>query len=437
MAARQNDPNVLNNRSFLLLWSAQAISQTAQNVIFFALIVTVEERARSTTGVSLLVLSFIIPAVLVGPIAGALVDRVEKRRMLVATNLLRAIAVLGYLAVGRDWPVASALSATYLLSIAFSTIGQFFAPAEASSIPLLVSRPQLPEANSLFSLTYYVAQVVGFAFLGPLLIKVTTTNGLFVVVSALFFVCSALVSLLPASSRAGIAGPERSVAEGLRRTVGEMQELLQFLAKQQVAGSIMVDTIIDLAVTASVFLVLGTLGVGLVTRVIGLVASDLAYVLSAGGFGLVVGLFLVPRAILRHAGSRTLINAGLVVLGASIFGMAVVSWVANLIFGLLGTEAQAILTLATVMFLALAMGIGSAFVTIPATTLLQEYSPPELRGRVFAALFALSNAFAILPVLFSGALADLIGLREVLALVGVGVLILAAYRVANSRAPGK
>ncbi len=414
-------PDALRNRSFLLLWIAQAISQTAQNIINFVLIIEVEERSRSSTATSLVVLSFIIPAVVFGPIAGVFVDRTDKRRMLVVTNFLRAGAVLAYIVIDRSWPLPTALLIIYLLSAVFSTISQFFAPAEASAIPLLVSKEQLPEANSLFSLTYNSAQVAGFAFIGPLFVKLTTIRSIFFVVSSLYLICTLLVALLPALPQGVRPEVPTSLAASLRKTVGEIYDLWRFITSHR----LITTAIVDLAITAAIFLMLGTLGVGLVTRVMKLPASNLAYILAAGGIGLLIGLFMVPRVI-SHIRGKVLIDVGMVAMGMAILGMAVIQVILSYLLGTLPLRAQSELTLLIVMFLALCMGIGSAFVSIPAQTLLQQESPPSIRGRVFASLFAFSSALAILPVLFTGALADIIGLQQVMALIGVVTLILAA-----------
>src|SRR3990172_6293249 len=79
-------PPVLSNRSFLLLWLAQIISQTAQNAVLYALIIIVLELTKSTTSTSGVVLSFVIPTVIFGMFAGVLVDRWSKRRLLILTN---------------------------------------------------------------------------------------------------------------------------------------------------------------------------------------------------------------------------------------------------------------------------------------------------------------------------------------------------------------
>ena len=70
---------IYRNRHFMFLWMAQAISQIAQNAINFGLLVLVQERTNSTTHMAVAVLSFILPGVIFGILAGVVVDRAEKK----------------------------------------------------------------------------------------------------------------------------------------------------------------------------------------------------------------------------------------------------------------------------------------------------------------------------------------------------------------------
>src|SRR3979411_1681861 len=93
---------IIRNRAFIALWSAQILSQVAANATTFALIVLVGEITKSNTSSSILILLAIIPAVAFGVFAGVVVDRTDRKRVLVVTNALRAGAVLPLLAVGES-----------------------------------------------------------------------------------------------------------------------------------------------------------------------------------------------------------------------------------------------------------------------------------------------------------------------------------------------
>src|ERR1700731_2255117 len=90
------DGSIWRNRHFLLLWLAQAISQTAQNAIWYGIVVLVQRQSHSSTLLSLAVLTLIIPSVIFGVLAGVYVDRWDKRTVLIGTNLLRGCIAFSY-----------------------------------------------------------------------------------------------------------------------------------------------------------------------------------------------------------------------------------------------------------------------------------------------------------------------------------------------------
>ncbi|HXI15732.1 MAG TPA: MFS transporter, partial [Chloroflexota bacterium] len=125
---------LLRNRHFLLVWAAQVLSQTAQNVVNFALVVEVERLTRSSTNVSWVIVAFSVPALLLGPPAGVFVDRTSKRAVLLWTNLIRAVLMLVFVLSSQS------LTGMYAVTFFASAVSQFFLPAEGAIIPLLVRR---------------------------------------------------------------------------------------------------------------------------------------------------------------------------------------------------------------------------------------------------------------------------------------------------------
>src|SRR5690349_3871475 len=83
-------PGLWRNRDFMLLWAAQAIGQTAQNAVNYGLLVLVQKSTASATHMSVVVLTIVVPSVIFGLVAGAYVDRRDKRLVLIGTNVLRA-----------------------------------------------------------------------------------------------------------------------------------------------------------------------------------------------------------------------------------------------------------------------------------------------------------------------------------------------------------
>src|SRR5437868_7630064 len=94
---------LLRNRNFLLLWTAQIVSQTAQQMINYALILQVSILTNSSTAVSGIIISFTVPAILFAAIAGVFVERNSKKIMLVITNVARGVMVLAYVLTDANW----------------------------------------------------------------------------------------------------------------------------------------------------------------------------------------------------------------------------------------------------------------------------------------------------------------------------------------------
>src|SRR5437868_5649645 len=123
---------ILANRDFLQLWVAQIISQLAQQMINFALLVQVTDLADSSTATAAMIICFTIPAILFSAVAGVFADRHPKRRVLVITNITRGLIMLAYVltVLVPHLDTAYGLITLYSATLVFSAISQFFVPAE-------------------------------------------------------------------------------------------------------------------------------------------------------------------------------------------------------------------------------------------------------------------------------------------------------------------
>ena len=120
---------VFRNSGFLRLWLSQAATQIGGNMVLFGLTIIVFNSTNSNTAVSALILSFLVPAVLFSAVAGVYVDRVDRRLILIATNVMRGLAFVALYLAGTN------LAIILLLNVFVSTVTVFFAPAELAMIP--------------------------------------------------------------------------------------------------------------------------------------------------------------------------------------------------------------------------------------------------------------------------------------------------------------
>ncbi|MBI3749411.1 MAG: MFS transporter [Chloroflexi bacterium] len=373
---------VFRNGAFLRLWLSQAATQVGGNMVLYGLTVIVVSSTRSNTAVSLLILSFLVPAVVFSAVAGVYVDRIDRRLILVATNVLRAISFVALYLVGTN------LALILVLNVAVSTITVFFAPAEAAMIPVLLPRGQLLAANGIFTLTLNAAFALGFALLGPLVVNVASPETVILVVAALYFLAAVFCFTLPPSPAAnGHAGNDArrlgaAVVGETERAVGsivaQLREGLEFIRSNRSIGW----SLLYLGITASLVGVLGVLGPDFAQSALGLDAKDFAVVVLPLGFGIVTGILLL-NAYGRYLPRRRVIEGGLIVLGILLAALAVAGPISRLLqradgpggFDLSGVTSL----LAVVVLIAFGAGIAYGFVAIPSQTQLQEDLPDRRR----------------------------------------------------------
>lgn len=422
---------VLRNRAFLRLWLAQAISQTASNMINFALlvrvrnIVEIHDLRQASTAISLVIIAFSLPAIVFGPVAGVLADRTNRRRLMAATNILRAVAVLCFLLIRPGWHVETILIATYAITFVFGIGGQFFAPAQGASIPALVSRSQLISANALFNLTNAMAQLIGLATFGPLLVKLFGVDVVFALSLALFLVCAGLVMTLP-SMQSTHRALDHVTSAPLKRLWSDIKEGLVFILQD----AFLMRAIVYLTLAATTFLMVATLGPAFITSEIGLPKEDFLYIIAPAGIGIVIGVATVGRVV-KAFGRSAVIDWALTLAGVMLFSLAISPTFLDFLWTG-GGAPQRLLTFVTAIFAAF-LGICNAFILVPANTMLQEHSHEHVRARVYATFFMISNAFSFVPIFFAAAFADLFGVVQILTIVSVAIFAIGASSVVQSK----
>ena len=392
---------VLRNKRFLALWIAQVVTQVGGNMVLFGLTVQVFALTGRSTSVSLLILSFLVPAVIFGAVAGVYVDRLDRRLILIWTNALRAVLFLVLLAVQTD------IGLIYLLLVLISTLATFFGPAEAAMIPVVVSRKQLLPANSLHILTLQAAFFLGFALFGPLVVNLASQTVLLILVAGSYFVGAALCWFLPTyKPRVGPSDPAQALGEASSAVASTFSQLIDGL--KYIRGNRAIFwPLTYLALGASLIGVLGVLGPGFATQVLGLSERDFVVVVLPLGVGLVMGI-LVLNVYGRHFSRRRGIEAGMIGLGVTLLALSIAQPLTTRL-----SLGPVISVLSVVIVVAFAAGVAYAFVAVPAQTQLQEELPAAIRGRVFGVLNMLVSIASFLPIVIVGPIADVVGTSAV------------------------
>jgi MFS family permease len=418
---------ILRNPKFMSLFGSQIFTQVGGNMVLFGLTVTVFGLTDSNTAVSILLLTFLVPAVVFGAVAGVFVDMFDRRKILVGTNFARGALYL-LLLVFPDQ-----LLVIYAVTAVVATLTTFFGPAEAAMIPLVVKREQLLTANSFFILMLQASFVLGFALLGPLAHTFLGMELLVIIVAAAYGLAGVLCWILPPAppSQAGMASLD-SARRALDATFSQLREGLRYIRDHHN----IFWSLTYLAITASLIGVLGSLGPAFAKDVLGLEEGDLVVILLPLGAGLISGI-VVLNLVGHRLPRRRLIEGGMIALGLSLI---ILGFAQSL--DVLRNGDDITLLLAVVVVLAFIAGVCYAFVAVPAQTSLQEELPSDVRGRVFGVLNMLVSLASFVPIIVAGPLADVLSAAAVIIIsavlvmgIGIASIVFARPAVTGSAHP--
>jgi MFS family permease len=380
--------------SFRYLWLASVVSFAGDWFNTIASVILVNRYLDSTTAVGLLFVARALPPFLFGPFAGVVADRFDRKTVLIATDLSRAIIVLGFLFVNspdRAWLI-------YALTIVQFTISAFFEPARAALLPSLVQgSDELLKANTLANVTWSAMLALGAALGG-------IVAGLFgvsvaIVIDALTFLLSAyfiwrVQRIRRAAPPVGAPGGWQDMIEGFRYVRHHPRTALTATVK---AFTQIGSPDIMIAVYAAQIFPMGQEG-----------ALTLGLLYTAAGLGAIAGPLLAnrfTRGTIRHL-QNTIGVAFVIVAG----GWLMFGWAPSLPVAILA------------MFV---RHMGGSINWTYSSVILQLRTPDSYLGRVFALDFALFTLAMALSVWLSGLVMDntSLGPRELAIVLGAASLI--------------
>lgn len=393
------------NRDFRALFLAQIVSFCGDWFATVAMLGLVIDRTGSDVAAAAVFVVQTLPGFVLSPLAGPAADRFDRRTLMLGISLLQAAAA-GLFLAALHGPVLFAFVAQGLIS----GLGAFFAPASQAALPNLVDADDLKTATVMMSSTWGAMLAVGAAVGGAFTVAFGR-DAAFVADGASFLLAAALiVSIRRPTQEAATEG-----SRGRMRPLSDSVETFRYARSHPLVAALLSSK----------------LGFGLASGTMGMLAllangpfkssgldpdAGTGLLLGARGFGVLLGPFVANRLLTRRAdrpvmsgillacgGAGLVYAAGYVVVGtAPVIGLAVV----GVLVAHLGGGAQWALS----------------------TYGLQSAVPDYIRGRVFAADFALVTVTMSLSLMISGVLAEAFGPRPpILALAGVSCLWGVAY----------
>jgi MFS family permease len=372
------------NASFLLLWAGQFVSQIGDRLAALAFPWLVYRTTGSALGTGAVFALYTLPYVLFGAFAGVAVDRLDKRRLMIAVDLVRAALVLAVPFVAtRSLPVV------FVLSFAISSAGVFFDPAKLAILPEIVPASRLLRANSWLSTGENLTEILGWAFAGVLLAYVSTSAA-FQLDAVTFAVSAAALALMR------YRAPARAAAERSARALWrELREGLRFLHSDRGLRANTVMIVVCVAGLGAAYPLTFLLAV----QVLGGGTGAFGALEAAVGAGYLAGSLTLVALAPRVRMGRTMI-AGLAVMGACLALVAT-------------TESVWMAAIPFVVF-----GIANAAALIAVDTYLQQAVPEGMRGRVLGTRFTITQGTYALSVLAAGALAAVVDVRILFVVAG-------------------
>jgi MFS family permease len=349
--------SLLKNARFLRLWIGQGTSFVGDAVSMVALVVLVVQITGSASAVGGALVARLLPTI-ASPLAGVLADRVDRRVVLVASDLARAVLVLG-LVFARD------LATIYVLVFLMGLARTIFNPTVRAAFPSVVGGGDLTRANALISGTFSVSETAGPA-LGGLLVATVGVDAAFVLDAVTYLVSAGLLSLTP------LARPQR--AEDGAGFGEDLKAGFTYLAGARVPLAIVLGAFlsvltINITIPAEVFLARETFEAG------------------NAGYGLLVGLYgggmVLGSALMAALGDRvrllTFYFVGVFVSALALVGVGL-SPAFVFALGALGV-----------------VGVANGTENVTTDTILQKRVPDAFLGRVFSIRFlgfSVGEAFA-------------------------------------------
>ncbi len=380
---------VLSNRRFLILWLAQAGSDLGDVFTRMALLIFVTEKTTSPVALSVVIAVQMVPMILFAPFVGVLVDRWDKKRVMVTSDVLRAILLLGVASSTQLWQV-------FVLSFLVSLVSQFFMPARATTIPEVVGREHYLSAVALSQMTLQFMQLLGPA-VGGALTGLLGTKAAFLVNVATFTLSAILITTVRFP-----ALPKKDEPVTLRAFVVDFREGLTFLGSTR-ALRYLVSVFAGVVVGFGFF---DVLYIDYTRNVLGTTPAQFGFLQSVFALGSILGVAVVGQ-----------LGAGLSKARSILGGIGAAGVISALFFFHPGF---ALVAAGGVLF-----GLCLAFVNVPVNTLFAVLTPVEKRGRVNGVVNSAVNVSSLLGLAAAGPLAKAIGSGMALGFVGIFVAVTA------------
>ncbi len=383
---------VFRRPTFTLLWSGQFISTIGDALLIAGAGILIFQRTNSALSVGLMAAATVAPAIVFGLIAGVVVDRYDRKRIMLMADLLRAgIVVLIPLAVGFD------LIFLYLLVAASAAVSEFFNPALDATLPEIAPDEELGAANSLMAISSFGSTAVGFAA-GGLIAALGDVQWAFVL-DAISFAFSAVCTYFATIPKIPVSGDT-----SIRAVGSNLKDGFRVLVQTPILRSMLPIAIVYAIACVGIW---NALLLPFSVRALG--ANTFEYGLQEGltSVGFVIGSLALAQVVGRLREGQWLVMG---YLAMGIMGIA---------YGLSHSIELAIAAVAL-------SGFANAFTSTAGRLIRQRNTPREFRGRVMSTFSVITSVFGIIGMVLAG-LADVVDIRMLIVVASGATIVIGLF----------
>lgn len=396
---------VLRNKNFFKLWIGLVGSQLAYNIVNFVVVLHIYELTGSSTSISLVLIASAIPSAIFGSFSGVIADRVDYKKVMIYTSMLRLLAVI--ILIFSKNNVLGLLEIIFLIS----AISQFFSPAATSAIPLIVSEKKLVSANSLMVTTTYATMLLGYSIAGPLM-ELFTTKGALLFSACLYLLATYAIYQMKNFDFKVVHNITLSkLSHNIEHIWTQIKDSYIHLKNNQGVYSPIIKLTLGWAMLGG-FIVLvpgfAESEIGLNTRQVG------PYIIAPAGVGMIIGAYLLDKR--RAVNFEKNANIGFVATGFSL-----------LLFSLYRFYSHNLFSMPFAVIMMIVMGTFSSIVYISSQTVLHMKVESHIRGRIFGITAMLTNIAMSIPAIFAGGISDLTSPMFSMLFVSIAIVIYGGY----------
>ncbi|MDH4222554.1 MAG: MFS transporter [candidate division Zixibacteria bacterium] len=379
--------SIFKNKNFFLIWAGQSISMFGDYLYIIALMWWVLEKTGSTAAMATVAICSSLPLIILGPFAGTYIDRVDKRKLLIFTDIGRGIIIcipglLYFINSLQVWHI-------FIIAVLLALMTTFFSPALSSLIPRVVEKEQLVRANSLSQMSNNLSGVFGPA-LGGVLVALYGAGTVMLMDGLSFFISSIAIFLVR------IKTEKTLVQQVKKKFLHDLLEGLNYIrAETGIIELVILFSLLNFFVAP-----IGVLIPLVVKNILKMGAEGFGILGSSISVGMVLGSLILGMTGGKIKKGISIVS-GITVAGflLALFGISESFWISIFLLG--------------------GCGFGVSFANIIVPSVLQTKIPHEKQGRVFGTLGTISGGLRPVSLALVGVLGGLLSVQMIIFFCGI------------------